>query len=455
MTDEPLTFTLGVHHKPYLLQGVRKLDVVVQVTAAERAAGTADEHPPAAEVIVIDTSSSMEGKRIEEARRAAAAAVDAMRDGTYFAVIAGHTTAGLVYPARPAMIPATEENRAAAKRAIDETEAAGATSMSAWLRLADDLLAGCHEARIKHAVLLTDGYSTDREGALAAALQACAGHFVCDCRGVDYGFREEELRDIAHALQGTWKPVAKPELLADDFREALRASMAKRTSRVALRVTLTGQSRVTYFARTMPSVEELTDKGVSTNAGRAIEFPLGPWGAQSCDYQLRLEASQDDLGIETGSRVSVARLEVVIPGPGEKDADRVAVSGRVIARWTADAALARASVPIIDHTERTVELNDLVWRGLAAWKRGQREAEPLLGRALHLARLLGRADLLEKLTGLAVSADPEAGVIRLRPYHEVPRADIIWTHYLSTQSRTFGPDAGDEGAGDESAEGDA
>ena len=443
MTDEPLTFTLSVDHKPYLLVGERKLDAILQVTATEPAPEAASAQPLAAEVIIIDTSRSMVGPRIEEARRAASTAVDAVRDGSYFAVVAGHTTADLIYPARQGVVPATARNRAAAKRMIAKVTANGTTSMSAWLRLADTLLDGCQEARIKHAVMLTDGYCTDDEGALPAALKTCEGHFVCDCRGVGDGWRVEELRDIAHALLGTWKPVAAPEQLADDFREALRASMAKRLPGVVLRIRPTGRSSVTYFAQTMPSIQELTGMAVAADDGRAVEFPLGPWGAQSRDYHLRLETSQDDLGIETGRGVRAARLEVIVPGPDPGDGTAVvAASAPVVARWTTDTALARDDPKVADATGQE-ELNTVIWDGLDAWEHGLPEAERLLGQALRLAYALGRADLLEKLSAIASRVDPKAGAITLLPYRDVPHAHLIWTRYLSTQSRTLGPDGDD------------
>ena len=274
MTDEPLAFTLRVDHNPHLAEGQQALHVIVQVGAEEPDTGAASGPPLAAEVIIIDASKSMTGSRIAEARRAASAAVDAVRDGTYFAVIAGQSSAELVYPSAPGMVAAAARNRTAAKHKIAKVAAGGTTNMGTWLGRADTLLAGC-PAEIKHAILLTDGHSTDGAGVLRAALKACEGHFVCDCRGVGDGWRDDELRLIARALLGTWAPVAAPEQLADDFRAALTASMARRIAGVRLRIRLYGRSKVTYFAQVMPSIEDLTGKGVASHDGRAVEFPLG------------------------------------------------------------------------------------------------------------------------------------------------------------------------------------
>lgn len=440
MTDEPLTFSLRVDHNPNLPVGQRQLHAIVQISATEQDTGADNPDngaPLAAEVIVIDSSKSMTGTRIEEARRAASAAVDVVRDGTYFAVVAGQTSAELVFPRDTAMVAATARNRAAAKRKIADVVASGTTNMSTWLTLTDTLLARC-PAKIKHAIMLTDGHSTDAEGALAAALKACEGHFVCDCRGVGDGWRDDELRQIARALLGTWAPVAAPQDLADDFRAALTASMAKRIPDVVLRFRPYGQTTVSYLAQVMPVIEDLTGKGVVAADGLTVEFPLGHWGAQVRDYHLRLEASQGALRIENGSRARAARLEVVLPGAGS-----VAAAATVGVSWTEDVMLTSSINPRVAGYTGQEELAAAVDAGLDAWRNGRPDAEEKMGRAVRLAHQVRHADLLERFSAIAELVDPAAGVIRLRRYDQVSRVDVLWASYLSEQSRYVEPDTGD------------
>jgi hypothetical protein len=440
MTDEPLTFTLRVDHNPNLAVGEQQLHAIVQVGAAEAGPHAVSGPPQAAEVIIIDTSKSMTGSRITEARKAASAAVDVVRDGTYFAVIAGQTSAELVYPSDPAMVAATARNRSMAKRKIAKVDAGGTTNMSTWLGLADTLLATC-PAQIKHAIMLTDGHSTDGEDALRVALKSCEGHFVCDCRGVGDGWRDDELRQISRALLGTWAPVAAPEQLADDFLAALTASMAKRIPGVLMRIRLNGQTRVGYFAQVMPSIEELTGKGVVVDGGQAIEFPLGHWGAQVRDYHLRLDTSQRDLRIETGARARAARLEVVLPSPGVQDGDaRVAAFASVGVGWTNDFVLSGSINPRVAGYTGQEELAAAVDAGLDAWRNGRPDAGEKIGQAVRLAYQVQHADLLERFSAIAELVDPAAGVIRLRGYQQVSRADVLWASYLSEQSRYVDPD---------------
>jgi hypothetical protein len=443
MTGEPLTFTLRVDHNPDLAVGQQKLDAIVQVGAAEPDPHAADGPPQAAEVIIIDTSKSMTGSRISQACRAASTAVDVVRDGTYFAIIAGQTSAELVYPSDLGMVAATARNRAMAKRKIAKVTADGTTNMSTWLGLANALLTSC-PAQIKHAIMLTDGHSTDARGALRASLKECEGHFVCDCRGVGDGWRDDELRQIAHTLLGTWAPVATPEQLAGDFRAALTASMAKRIPGARLRIRLYGQARVTYFAQVMPSIDDLTGKGAVVDGGQAIEFPLGHWGAQVRDYHLRLETSQRDLRIETGGQARAARVEVVLPPSGLGDGDtRVAASASIRVGWTTDIALSSSINSRVAEYTGQEDLRSAVDAGLDAWRNGRPDAEEKMGRAVRLAHQIQRADLLERFSGIARIVDPAAGVIRLRAYNQVSRADVLWASYLSEQSRYVDPDAAD------------
>jgi hypothetical protein len=435
MTDEQLSFALRIDHNRNLAVGKRVVDAVIEIRAQEAraaaAAGPAGDGslPPAAEVIIIDTSRSMTGSRIRAARQAAMAAVDALRDGTYFAVVAGHTSASMIYPAAPAMVPAGEDSRARARTAIAQAAANGQTSMSSWLRLADELLTGC-PAPIRHAVMLTDGHSTDPAGALPAALAACAGHFVCDCRGVGDAWRPDELREIGRTLLGGWAPVAAPENLADDFRAALAASMAKRVPGVMLRIRPTGQTRVTYLAQVMPVIEDLTGRGTPEG------FPLGDWGAEARDYHLRLEASQDDLRIENGILARAAVVEVLVPAPGQRSGGaRPAASASLGIRWTTDIALSSVINQRVAGYTGQEDLAAAVDEALDTWKRGRPGAEALMGRAVALAYQARNEDLLERLSAIARILDPAAGAITLRRYEDVSQADVIWATYLSEQSQ--------------------
>jgi hypothetical protein len=92
-------WTATVFENEYLADGASEVHAVVSVTCSGAGeAGTSGGD--AAEVVIIDTSGSMREPRskISNARKAAAVAIDAIADGTYFAVIAGASTPDVLFP---------------------------------------------------------------------------------------------------------------------------------------------------------------------------------------------------------------------------------------------------------------------------------------------------------------------------------------------------------------------
>ena len=78
--------------------------------------------------------------KIVEARAATAAAVDVVRDGVLFSVIAGTNLAWPVFPADGGMARADASSRAAAKQAVTGLRASGGTAIGQWLELARQTL---------------------------------------------------------------------------------------------------------------------------------------------------------------------------------------------------------------------------------------------------------------------------------------------------------------------------
>ena len=84
-------FTVGVFQNEYLPGGAREVNAIVTVTSAGSVADGPASPPSAAEIIIVDCSGSMGYPRAKliKARHATAAAIDVIRDGTAFAVVAG------------------------------------------------------------------------------------------------------------------------------------------------------------------------------------------------------------------------------------------------------------------------------------------------------------------------------------------------------------------------------
>jgi len=435
MTTDVPSFVLRVEQNAHLAVGARTVHAILEVSAVDPRAAAGGPPPDAAEVIIIDRSGSMSGRKMKQALLAAAAAVDVLRDGVFFAIVAGQSSAQVVYPAEPVMVRASERTRAEAKRALRGVTTAGGTSMSTWLTLAELLLSTC-PAPLKHAIMLTDGQNTEGTALLTGALSTCAGRFVCDCRGVGDDWSLTQLKEIAGALLGSWKPIASPDQLSDDFRSLMAASMRKRVSGVTLRVRPNRAATLTHLARVLPSIEELTDKGVPVQEGRAFEFPLGSWGVEERAYDLRLDLAQQDLNIENDTQGRAARVEVLVPSA---DGGSAVVAGEsVLVAWSTDAALSGLINEAVAGYSGQEELAQVVNRAVQAWDEQASDVGVLLGRAVALAHRLGRDDLLEQLSRMAFIEDPAAGLVRPRPRGEVERGVLHQSSWLSEQSSAIG-----------------
>ena len=214
--------------------------------------------------------------KIIEARAATSAAVDVLKDGAWFAIVAGTTRAVPVYPPDGSMAVASERTRAEANRAVAGLRANGGTAIGQWLRLAYRMFASS-PAGLRHAILLTDG-KNQHESAdeLAQAIGLCEGSFRCDCRGVGTDWEVGELRKISTALLGTVDIVPDPAGLAADFEEMMRGAMSKQLPDVMLRVWTPQQAVPMFVKQVAPAIDDLTGRRVRSGP-QAGDYPTGAW----------------------------------------------------------------------------------------------------------------------------------------------------------------------------------
>ena len=228
------TFTTECYQNEYLPLGGSEVNAIVTVTSDGAAVQTSQ--PEAAEIVIIDTSGSMGAPRrkLEAAREATGVAIDCIRDGVAFGVIAGTEAAAPVYPSHGEMALASAQTRSEAKQALRRLKAKGGTAIGSWLTAAA-LMFATVPGRSCHAILLTDGENQhESDMHLDGVLSELEGRFQCDCRGVGTDWRVSELRRVASALLGSVDIIAKPEDMAEDFRALMRTAMGKSTGNVSL-----------------------------------------------------------------------------------------------------------------------------------------------------------------------------------------------------------------------------
>jgi hypothetical protein len=421
-----LGFTVDVFQNEYLSERAREVNAIVTVTSA----GCVVDGPPsaasAAEIIIIDCSKSMgmpEAKLIR-AREAAAAAIDVIRDGTAFAVVAGARRAWSLYPEGGRLAIADADAKEAAKRSVGRLGLHGGTWMGKWLLLARELFA-TREDTLRHAILLTDGQNIQSPGRLAAAIRQCEGYFSCDCRGVGTDWKVEELRKISTALLGSVDIVPDPAGLAADFETMMQASMAKQVADVALRVWTPQHATVRFVKQVAPTVEDLTARRAQA-APQAGDYPTGAWGAESRDYHLCVDVQPGTAGQE----MLAARVSLIL---STASGPQTLGQGLVRAIWTEDEALSTRISRHVAHYTGQAELAQAIQDGLEARKAGDEDtAAARLGRAVALAHQSGNKETASLLANVVDVIDPATGTVRLKA--KVADADEMALDTRSTKT---------------------
>jgi von Willebrand factor type A C-terminal domain/von Willebrand factor type A domain len=402
-----LTFSLASFANEHLPEGGRHLDAVITVTAAgeQGTPASGDRPTELAEVMLIDASGSMDGRKIRQARRAAAVVLEALPDGTRFAALQCTTQARMVYPAVPGLVVLDRRTRVEAARALRGIRSGGGTAIGPWLRTAAGLLRDAAGAR--HVTLLTDGRNQDEtRDQLAGAVEEVVGTFQCDCRGVGADWSVEELRLISTRLMGTVDIVADPDHLVEDFAAVAARLVGLRSARVDLRLWTPAGVQVELLQQVAPEVVDLHIARPDPDGGpRAVDYATGAWGAQLRSYQLRLGLPPGGLDEE----MLAARVSLVVDG---------VVGPQVLLRatWTDDLELSTRMDAYVAHYTGQTEMSVAVRRGLAARRDGELQvAAAELAHAQALAAATGNADMVAMLDRLVEVEDPATGKVRIRP----------------------------------------
>lgn len=390
-----MQFRIETFLNQYLAPNATRADAVFSVGAAGAAANSAESQARRLIGLIADKSGSMSGDKMDALKHALRVAVDQMDAGVEAFVIA--------FAGQPALIlPRTrmdEAGRRAAHAAIQRLEASGGTLMSAALTMAQlEFREG--PGALCQAIMLTDGQNdASDERRLDAALGECEGVFQADCRGVGTDWSPAQLRAIADRLLGTTELIARPEGLAEDFRATMAAAMSKSVAGVRLRLWMPKNARLVAVKQAFPTEIDLMGKLVPVDQ-RAVDVPLGAWGAGTQDYFATFELTP--LGI--GEQMLVCRPSIVWRDPAA--GDQSAPGGNVTVTWTADAGLStridaqvahytgqgEASVHALVGTDlgddgRLRELRGQMAQALSAERAGQ--AGQALAAAPHLGGLLG------------------------------------------------------------------
>ena len=418
-------FSAEVYQNEFLPDGGTDVHAVVAITcsgAGEAGSATGGE---AAEIVIVDTSGSMQGEKIVAARQAAAAAIDQILDGTWFAVISGTDGATRAFPypnARSAMVRMEPGARSAAKEAVGRLLAGGGTAIGSWLRLATTLFDTVPTATQRHAILLTDGRNqSESSELLRAAVRSAQGRFQCDCRGIGADWDVREIREVATALLGTVDLVPGPAQLAAEFETLMRQAMGRGVSDAQLRVWAPQGAQVLFVRQVAPQVEDLTGRRQQLNPLTSA-FPTGAWGDETREYHVAVRLGAKAVGAEQ----LAARVQIAV-------GDQVMASGLVKALWSDDDTLTTRINPAVAHYTGQAELAEAIQEGLAAKAAGDTAtATTRLGRAVQLAAETGNDEATSRLRKVVDVEDPGTGRVRLR--RDVDKLDEMALDTSSTKT---------------------
>ncbi|KRV47896.1 hypothetical protein AQ490_05950 [Wenjunlia vitaminophila] len=431
-------FSVEVYQNEFLPEGGREVNAVVTVTATGggttggmplTAVGTADGgRPDAAVVLMVDCSGSMDypSEKMRAARQATAAAIDTVRDGVSFAVVAGTHVAREIYPGNGGLAVADQFTRRDAKESLRRLTAGGGTAISSWLRLTDQLLHS-QDVAIRHGILLTDGRNEhEKPATLLDTLGDLSGRFTCDCRGVGTDWEVEELTRISSAFLGSVDIVADPSGLEADFRSMMETAMGKEVADVGLRLWTPQNAEVVFLKQVAPTVEDLTARRTEA-APRTGDYPTGSWGDESRDYHLCVRVPSASVGDE----MLAARVSLVL---GQPDGGvSVLAQGLVRAVWTDDTAASTRINPQVAHYTGQAELAQMIKQGLEDRKAGNLDsATAKLGRAVQLANASGNENTAKLLAKVVDVVDAARGTVRIRP--GVTEADEMTLETRSTKT---------------------
>ena len=270
------------------------VDVEASPDASARSA------PPLSLAIVIDRSGSMKGRRLRNAKDAAAAAVRQLRDGDLVSVITYDTESRVLVA--PVAVNAASRSRII--RRLDEIEARGDTCISCGL---DGALAslGRQARRVSRVLLLSDGEATagvrDLGGFRRIADRARDRGVSISSIGVDLDYNERVLSILATGSNGMHHFVENPVQLASVFQKELDS----------LTRTVANDTEVTVELAPGVEVERVFDRGFRRD-GRRVIVSMGSFSkSEKKTVLLKLRLPGADAGEQRVADVRLAFEDLV------------------------------------------------------------------------------------------------------------------------------------------------
>ena len=211
----------------------------LQIDLAASASDSQLRRVPVNAVLILDRSGSMSGAKMERARDAARALVQALGQDDRLAVVSFASEAMVALPSTPL----TGNARARALDAIERIRPAGGTNLSAAFDLAaPELARGRAAGRVDKVFLASDGRANEGVVGRAGLLRLCAadlGSATLSTFGVGDDYDEDLMTALAAQAGGRARYIDSPQILPGAFRDELRRAATLVARRVRIRAIAT------------------------------------------------------------------------------------------------------------------------------------------------------------------------------------------------------------------------
>ncbi|MBW4686086.1 MAG: VWA domain-containing protein [Komarekiella atlantica HA4396-MV6] len=309
------------------LSSQRQLGISISAIAE-----TLDRKVPLNLCLILDHSGSMNGRSLENVKKAATRLVDRLKSGDRLSVVAFDHRAKVLVPNQ------SIEDPEHIKKQINRLTADGGTAIDEGLRLGIEELAKGKKDTVSQAFLLTDGENEhgDNNRCLKFAQLAASYNLTLNTLGFGNNWNQDVLEKIADAGLGTLSYIQQPDQAVEEF------------SRLFSRMQTVGLTNAYLLFSLMPNVRLAELKPIAQVAPDTIELPV----QQEADgrFAVRLGDLMKDvervilaniyLGQLPTGRQAIANMQVRYDDPAENQVSlftpNITVYANVVERYQAD-----------------------------------------------------------------------------------------------------------------------
>ncbi len=273
--------------KPTMLAGEKGLNYLkVKLTGFDLP--KASVRPPVNIAIVMDRSGSMKGEKIQQAKRAALAAIDRLRDDDIVSVVTYDTNVRVLVPATKA------SDRDAIRQAIEGIQADGNTALFAGVaKGASEVRKFLDDKHVNRIILLSDGLANVGPSSPSEleqlGLSLLKEKISVSTLGLGNGYNEDLMTSLAAASSGNHVFIENADNLVGVFNNEFDDLLSVVASEFDIQITLTSTVRPVRCLGNKADIQ-----------GQVVRIPLAQlYARQERYFILEVEVPARETGVES------------------------------------------------------------------------------------------------------------------------------------------------------------